>query len=76
MYNVKRMGMPLEKQSLPHYDFWTELLPELVKEVVVGAPAPCAVPHLLTTALQGITYTILTARGLAVPPSRGSYDKL
>jgi hypothetical protein len=76
LYNVKRMGMPLEKQSLPHYDFWTELLPELVKEVVVGAPAPCAVPHLLTTALQGITYTILTARGLAVPPSRGSYDKL
>lgn len=56
LYNVKRLGMPLEKQSLPHYVFWTELLPELVKE--------------------GMTYTILTARGLAVPPSRGSYDKL
>lgn len=34
MYNVKRLGMPLEKESLPHYLFWTQLLPELVKEVL------------------------------------------
>ena len=40
LYNVKRLGMPLEKESLPHYMFWTQLLPELVKEVL--APSPCA----------------------------------
>lgn len=34
MYNVKRLGMPLEKESLPHYVFWTEFLPELVREVM------------------------------------------
>lgn len=36
MYNVRRLGLPLEKESLPHYVFWTEMLPELVKEVVAG----------------------------------------
>lgn len=55
-YNVKRLGMPLEKESLPHYVFWTEFLPELVRE--------------------GITYTILTAKGLSAVPLRGRYDQL
>jgi hypothetical protein len=36
LYNVRRLGLPLEKESLPHYVFWTEMLPELVKEVVAG----------------------------------------
>lgn len=30
---MKRLGMPLEVESLPHYTFWREELPELVKEV-------------------------------------------
>lgn len=46
-YNVKRLGMPLEKESLPHYVFWTEFLPELVREVILcHSPGPVATAHL------------------------------
>jgi hypothetical protein len=75
LYNVKRLGMPLEKESLPHYMFWTQLLPELVKEVLAPRRAPLPV-HAALIALQGVTYTILTARGLAAVPWRGAYEQL
>jgi hypothetical protein len=47
LYNVKRLGMPLEKESLPHYVFWTEFLPELVREVISRrSPMPFAATQL------------------------------
>jgi len=70
---VKRLGMPLELESLPHYAFWKDELPELVKEVPLQR---CARESQLLIAMQGITYFILTMRGLSAVPSRGAYERL
>ena len=70
---MKRLGMPLEVESLPHYTFWREELPELVKEV---RQQRCACASQLLIAMQGITYFILTLRGLSAVPSRGAYERL
>jgi hypothetical protein len=64
--------MPLEVESLPHYTFWREELPELVKEV----PQQVARVNRSLTAMQGATYFILTLRGLSAVPSRGAYERL